>query len=79
MGEGERIVKRTRGLLLLLLLLASAGCARRDWTDLLVLSDVTGTWSGTMRGAIVLPSPLLLTLRPLPVPGTASDVQAARP
>ena len=28
-----------------------------------MLSDVTGTWSGTMRGAIVLPSPLLLTLR----------------
>lgn len=62
-GEGERIVKRTRGLLLLLLLLASAGCARRDWTDLLVLTDVTGTWTGTMRGGIVLPSPLQLTLR----------------
>ena len=30
-----------------LLVLASAGCARKDWvTDLLVLTDVTGTWQG---------------------------------
>src|SRR5262245_14157449 len=28
-------------------ILASAGCARRDWvSDLLVLTDVTGTWEG---------------------------------
>jgi hypothetical protein len=42
-------MERTRWLLLLigLLVLASAGCARRDWvSDLLVLTDVTGTWEG---------------------------------
>ena len=38
----------TRWLLIGLLVLASAGCARRDWvSDLLVLTDVTGTWEGT--------------------------------
>src|SRR5262245_2204767 len=36
-----------RWLLIGLLLLASAACARRDWvSDLLVLTDVTGTWEG---------------------------------
>ena len=40
-------------LLILLLLLSSAGCARRDWvSDLLVLTDVTGTWEGTLKGAV---------------------------
>ena len=42
-------MERTRWLLLLigLVVLASAGCARRDWvSDLLVLTDVTGTWEG---------------------------------
>ena len=30
---------------------ASAGCAPRDWvSDLLVLTDVTGTWEGSVRG-----------------------------
>ena len=45
-------MQRTRWLLLgLLLVLASDGCARRDWvSDLLVLTDVTGTWEGTVRG-----------------------------
>ena len=34
--------KPTRWLLIGLLMLASAGCARRDWvSDLLVLTDVT--------------------------------------
>ncbi len=43
-------MKRTRWLLIGLLFLASAGCARRDWvSDLLVLTDVTGTWEGTAR------------------------------
>ena len=38
----------TKWLLIILLVLASAGCARRDWvSDLLVLTDVTGTWEGT--------------------------------
>jgi hypothetical protein len=37
-------------LLIGLLILAGAGCTRRDWVDdLLVLTDVTGTWSGTIR------------------------------
>src|SRR5262245_39501975 len=31
-------------------ILASASCARRDWvSDLLVLTDVTGTWEGFVR------------------------------
>jgi len=39
-----------RWLLIGLLVLASTGCARRDWvSDLLVLTDVTGTWEGTLR------------------------------
>jgi len=44
-------MKRTRWLLIGLLALASAGCPRRDWVgDLLVLTDVTGTWEGWVRG-----------------------------
>jgi hypothetical protein len=36
-----------RWLLIGLLVLAGPGCARRDWvSDLLVLTDVTGTWEG---------------------------------
>ena len=43
-------MKRTRWLLLGLLALTSAGCTRRDWvSDLLVLTDVTGTWEGSAR------------------------------
>src|SRR5262245_34151042 len=31
-------------------ILASVGCTRRDWVgDLLVLTDVTGTWEGSAR------------------------------
>ena len=42
-------MKRTRWLLIGLLLLASAGCARRDWvSDMLTLADVTGTWTGSI-------------------------------
>jgi hypothetical protein len=45
-------MQRTRWLLIGVLVLASAGCARRDWvSDLLVLTDVTGTWEGWVRGA----------------------------
>lgn len=41
-------MKQTRWLLIVLFLLASAGCAGRDWvSDLLVLTDVTGTWEGS--------------------------------
>ncbi len=37
-------------LLIGLLILASVGCTRRDWVgDMLVLTDVSGTWSGTIR------------------------------
>jgi len=44
-------MQRKRWLLIGVLLLASGSCARRDWvSDLLVLSDVTGTWEGTVRG-----------------------------
>ena len=40
-------MKRTRWLLIALLVLASASCARRDWvSDMLTLADVTGTWTG---------------------------------
>lgn len=44
---------RSRAWLLIgLLMLASAGCTRRDWVgDLLVLTDVTGTWSGRAESA----------------------------
>ena len=45
-------MQRTRWLLVGLLVLVSAGCARRDWvSDLLVLTDVTGTWEGSVKGA----------------------------
>jgi len=41
-------MKPTRCLLIALLVLASAGCARRDWvSDMLMLADVTGTWTGS--------------------------------
>jgi hypothetical protein len=44
----RRKVKPTRWLLLGLLLLASTGCARRDWvSDMLTFADVTGTWTGS--------------------------------
>ena len=63
-------MQRTRWLLIGLLLLASAGCARRDWvSDLLVLTDVTGTWEGTVRvhsagGGVPLPLiPITLVLQ----------------
>src|SRR5262249_61965230 len=49
---GRRDMQRMRWLLIGLLVLASTGCARRDWvSDLLVLSDVTGTWEGWVRSS----------------------------
>jgi len=42
-------MQRTRRILIGLLLLANTGCAKRDWVDLLVLTDVTGSWEGTAR------------------------------
>lgn len=42
-------MKRVGWLLIGLLSLISAGCTRRDWvSDMLVLADVTGTWTGTL-------------------------------
>jgi hypothetical protein len=42
-----------RWLLIGVLLLAIVGCARRDWvSDLLVLTDVTGTWEGSAKGSL---------------------------
>jgi hypothetical protein len=39
----------TGAFLIGLLLLASAACTRRDWvSDMLVLTDVTGEWKGTV-------------------------------
>ena len=50
-------MKRTGWLLIGLLFLASAGCAGRDWvSELLVLTDVTGTWAGSVTSAI--PNPI---------------------
>jgi len=49
-GPDIPVTQPTRWLLIGLLLLTSAGCARRDWVgDLLVLTDVTGTWEGTVK------------------------------
>ena len=51
-------------LLIGLLLLASAGCARRDWvSDLLVLTDVTGTWDGTVRAVGQPRAPITMVLQ----------------
>jgi len=52
-STGGSDMQRTRRLLIGLLLLATIGCARRDWvSDLLVLTDVTGTWEGTVRTSL---------------------------
>ena len=61
--RGRRDMQRTRWLLIGLLALASAGCVRRDWvSDLLVLTDVTGTWEGSARsmGGVRIPITLVL-------------------
>ena len=51
-------MQQTRWLLIGLFVLASAGCARRDWvSDLLVLTDVTGTWEGTVESKLQSASP----------------------
>src|SRR5262249_34764995 len=47
------VMQPMRCLLIGVLVLASAGCARRDWVgDLLVLTDVTGTWEGSVWGGV---------------------------
>src|SRR5262245_33508802 len=61
------VMQPTRWLLIGLLLLASAGCAQRDWvSDLLVLTDVTGTWDGTVKGWVPVGAPPQ-TDRPRPI------------
>jgi hypothetical protein len=48
-------MQQTRWLLIGLFVLASASCVRRDWvSDLLVLTDVTGTWEGSVRGNVAI-------------------------
>jgi hypothetical protein len=43
-------MKRTGWLLITLVVLANAGCTRRDWVgDMLALTDVTGTWAATFN------------------------------
>ena len=55
---------QTRWLLIGVLILAGAGCARRDWvSDLLVLTDVTGTWGGSVRGVGQPRVPITLVLQ----------------
>ena len=55
---------RTTWLLIGLLVLASAGCARRDWvSDLLVLTDVTGTWEGSVSGVPGVRRPVTMVLQ----------------
>jgi hypothetical protein len=55
---------RTSWLLISLLVLAGVGCARRDWvSDLLVLTDVTGTWGGSVRGVGQPRAPITLVLQ----------------
>jgi hypothetical protein len=45
-------MKRIGWSLIGLLMLVGPGCTRRDWvSDMLVLADVTGTWTGTIRVA----------------------------
>jgi hypothetical protein len=57
-------MQQTRWLLIGLLVLASAGCARRDWvSDLLVLTDVTGTWEGSVRGIGIGRAPITMVLQ----------------
>ena len=61
-------MRPTRWLLIGVLVLASAGCVKRDWvSDLLVLTDVTGTWEGSVRNLYVVgllpPTPITLVLQ----------------
>jgi len=45
-------MRRTKWLLIAVLVMAGVGCGRRDWvSDLLVLTDVTGTWEGSVNNA----------------------------
>ncbi len=67
-------------LLIGLLLLASAGCTRRDWvSDMLVLTDVSGTWEATYITRNQPNRTFLLTLRQsgTRVTGEASGVSWA--
>ena len=58
-----------RWLLIGLLVLVGTGCAKHDWfSDLLVLTDVTGTWEGTVKtttagSPLSVDSPITMVLR----------------
>ena len=71
--------KLARWLLVSLLVLANASCARRDWvSDLLVLTDVTGTWEGSLRpqfyiGGVLIPITLVLEQSGPKVTGVVSS------
>src|SRR5262245_40055858 len=41
-------MKGTGRVFILLIALASPGCAKRDWTETLTLVDVTGAWAGSV-------------------------------
>jgi hypothetical protein len=57
-------MKRTSLLLIGLVFLSNAGCAGRDWvSDLLVLTDVTGTWEGSVtRGSVTGSASFAITM-----------------
>ena len=57
-------MQQARWFLIAVLILAGAGCARRDWvSELLVLTDVTGTWKGSVRGVGQPRAPITLVLQ----------------
>ncbi len=69
-------------LLIGLLILASAGCTHRDWpSDLLVFTDLTGRWDGTVAnrtGSVTRPVSWSLTQSGTRVTGEAATGAAAR-
>ena len=80
-------MRPTRWLLIGVLVLASAGCVKRDWvSDLLVLTDVTGTWEGSVRAnygighgsGIILPMTLVLQQAGPKVTGELSSSSGQR-
>jgi hypothetical protein len=53
---------RTGWLLIGLLLVVGAGCARRDWVGhMLALTDVTGTWTGSLTYNYTARNPTAVT------------------
>src|SRR5262245_57981801 len=53
-----------RWFLIGVLILTGVRCARRDWvSDLLVLTDVTGTWEGSVSGVPGVRRPVTMVLQ----------------